>query len=180
MRKLAITCTAILALGSGTAQAAQPCLTPVEASALAAYALPSAITGTTKRCAPTLAPGAFLRNGGADLANRYAARKAANWPGAKQAFIKIGGVSKDEGMAMLTALPDPSLQQLLDTMIEGVVAQQIPTERCGEIDRIVGLLAPLPPQNTADLVAVMLGLAGKSGKSGKVDSGKFSICKSST
>jgi len=57
------------------------------------------------------------------------------------------------------------------------VAQQIPTERCGEIDRLVGLLAPLPPQNTADLVAVMLGLAGKSGK---VDSGKFSICKSST
>ncbi|MBB4856786.1 hypothetical protein HNO88_000083 [Novosphingobium chloroacetimidivorans] len=174
MRNLAIFGAAALAALPGMAHAAAPCLTPAEASSLAAYALPAAITGTTKRCTPTLAPGAFLRKGGAELAGRYAARKAQNWPLAKAAFFKIGGGSKDQSSDLLKQLPDPSLQQMLDAIIEGMVAQEIPTEKCGEIDRIVGLLAPLPAQNTADLIAVVVGLAGKSGKA---KSDKFAICK---
>jgi hypothetical protein len=157
------------------AAAQQQCLTPAEASSLAAYALPAAITGTSKRCSPSLPPSAFLPRGGAELASRYAARRAQNWPAAKAAFFKIGGGAKDESSAMLKTLPDTSLQQMLDAIIEGMVAQEIPTEKCGQIDRIVGLLAPLPAQNTADLIAVVLGLAGKSGQA---QTGKFSICKS--
>lgn len=174
MRKLATLCVAMLATLPGAVQAAAPCLTPAEASSLAAYALPAAITGATKRCAPSLSAGAFLPQGGAQLAARYAARKTQNWPAAKAAFFKIGG-DKDEGSAVLKTLPDPSLQQMLDAIIEGMVAQQIPTAKCGEIDRVIGLIAPLPAQNTADLIAVLLGLAGKSGKA---QTDKFSICKS--
>jgi hypothetical protein len=167
----------LLAAAPGVASAAQQqqCLTPAEASSLAAYALPAAITGTSKRCAPALGSGAFLPRGGAELASRYAARKAQNWPAAKAAFFKIGGGAKDESSAVLKNLPDPSLQQMLDAIIEGMVAQQIPVSKCGEIDRIVGLIAPLPAQNTADLIAVVLGLAGKSGQA-KTD--KFAICQS--
>jgi hypothetical protein len=175
MRQLAILCAAALATLPGLAQAAAPCLTPAEASSLAAYALPAAIQGTAKRCSPTLGAGAFLPKGGTELASRYGARKAQNWPAAKTAFFKIGGDSKDQSSALLAGLPDSSLQQMLDAIIEGMVAQEIPTERCGEIDRIVGLLAPLPAQNTADLIAAVMGLAGKSGKA---KSDKFSICKS--
>lgn len=175
MRKFAALSAALLAIVPGAVQAAAPCLTPAEASSLAAYALPAAISGTTKRCTATLGAGSFLRKGGTELASRYAARKAQNWPGAKAAFFKIGGDSKDESSAMLKQLPDPSLQQMLDAIIEGMVAQEIPTEKCGQIDRIVGLLAPLPAQNTAELIAVVLGLAGKSGKA---QGDKFSICKS--
>jgi len=90
-------------------------------------------------------------------------------------FFKIGGGAKDQSSELLKSLPDPSLQQMLDAIIEGMVAQQIPVAKCGEIDRVVGLLAPLPAQNTADLIAVVLGLAGKSGQA-KTD--KFSICRS--
>lgn len=165
----------MLTIAPGMAQAAQPCLTPAEASSLAAYALPAAITGTTKRCTPSLSPSAFLPRGGAELASRYAARKTQNWPTAKVAFFKIGGGSKDDSSALLKTLPDPSLQQMLDAIIEGMVAQEIPLTKCGEIDRIVGLLAPLPAQNTADLIAVVFGLAGKSGKA---QTDKFAICKS--
>jgi hypothetical protein len=176
MRSLATLCVALLATAPGVASAAQQqCLTPAEASSLAAYALPAAITGTTKRCAPTLSSEAFLPRGGAALATRYSARKAQNWPAAKAAFFKIGGASKDESSALLKNLPDPSLQQMLDAIIEGMVAQQIPVSKCDEIDHIVGLLAPLPVQNTADLIAVVLGLAGKSGQA-KLD--KFAICQS--
>jgi hypothetical protein len=174
MRLPAILCAAMLVIAPGVAQAAQQCLTPQEASSLAAYALPAAISGTTKRCAPSLTPSSFLRRGGSELASRYSARKTQNWPAAKAAFFKIGGGSKDESSAILKTLPDPSLQQMLDAIIEGMVAQEIPVEKCGQIDRIVGLLAPLPAENTADLIAVVLGIAGKSGKA---QSDKFSICK---
>lgn len=176
MRKFAIFSAALLASMPGIASAAQaPCLTPAEASSLVAYALPAAITGTTKRCTPTLPASAFLRKGGSELASRYAARKMQNWPMAKAAFFKIGGGGKDQSSELLRQLPDPSLQQMLDAIIEGMVAQEIPTTKCGEIDRVVGLLAPLPAQNTADLIAVVMGLAGKSGKA---PTDKFTICKS--
>lgn len=171
MRTIATLCAAALALASTAAQAAQPCLTPAEASSLTAYALPAAISGTTKRCVPSLGASAFLPKGGAELAGRYAARKAQNWPAAKAAFLKIGG--KDQATTLLAGLPDPSLQQMLDAIIEGMVAQEIPTERCGTIDRVIGLLAPLPAQNTAELIAVLLGLTSKSGGA-KTKS--FSIC----
>jgi hypothetical protein len=173
MRKFATICAAALATVSGTAQAAQPCLTPAEASSLVGYALPAAISGTTKRCTPSLAPSAFLPKGGAELAARYAAGKAQNWPAAKAAFLKMGG--KDQTTTMLAGLPDPSLQQMLDAIIEGMVAQEIPTEKCGTIDRVIGLLAPLPAQNTAELIGVILGLTSKSGGT---KSGSFSICRS--
>lgn len=173
MRKLATFCAAAFAVASGTAQAAQPCLTPNEASSLVAYALPAAISGTTKRCTAALAPGAFLSKGGAELASRYAARKGESWPAAKAAFLKIGG--KDQATTMLASLPDPSLQQMLDAIIEGMVTQEIPTERCATIDRIIGLLAPLPARNTAELIGVILGLTSKSGGA---KTGSFSICKS--
>jgi hypothetical protein len=173
MRKIATLCAAALAMVSATAQAAQPCLTPAEATSLTAYALPALISGTTKRCAPSLAPSAFLRKGGTELATRYAARKAQNWPAAKAAFLKIGG--KDDASTLLASLPDPSLQQMLDAIIEGMVAQEIPTERCSSIDRVIGLLAPLPAQNTAELIGVLLGF---SSKTGGAKAGSFSICKS--
>lgn len=174
MRSLAIFCATLLATAPGIASAAQQqCLTAAEASSLAAYALPAAITGTTKRCASNLGASAFLPSGGAELANRYAARKTQNWAGAKAAFFKIGGGAKDESSSILKTLPDPSLQQMLDAVIEGMVAQQIPIEQCGKIDRVIGLIAPLPAQNTADLIAVVLGLAGKSGQA---KAGNFAIC----
>ena len=176
MRSFATACAALLAATPSLAQAAEaPCLTPAEASSLAAYALPSVISGTTKRCSAALGPDAFLRNGGGELASRYAARKSQNWPLAKTGFFKIGGDSQDQSAAFLSGLPDASLQQMLDAIIEGMVAQEIPTKDCKTIDRIIGLLAPLPAQNTAELITVVIGLAGASGKA-KGD--KFSICKS--
>ncbi|MEW9855567.1 hypothetical protein [Novosphingobium sp. M1R2S20] len=173
MRRFAAAFAAMLATCPGLVHAAQPCLTAAEASSLTAYALPSAITGTAKRCVPNLGTNAFLPTGGAELAARYAVRKHQNWPAAKAAFLKMG--AKDESSAFLANMPDPSLQQMLDALIEGMVAQQIPLDRCAEIDRVVGLLAPLPAQNTAELLAVMFGLAGKTGKA-KND--LFSICES--
>ena len=168
---------AVLALAPGLAQAAQPpCLTPAEFSSLAGYALPSVINGTTKRCAQSLAPSAYLRSSGAGLASRYAARKGPNWPGAKAAFLKLSADTNRDANQVLTSLPDESLQGMLDAILEGMVSQEIPLERCSTIDRFIRLLAPLPPENTAELIALTVGLASKSEKTSKV--GKLQICTS--
>ena len=175
MRKLLISGAIMLSLAPGVANAAQPpCLTPNEFTSLATYSLPSIITGTSQRCAATLPQDAFLKRNGAELATRYAARKPAAWPGAKAAFIKLGaGTGNAEANDLLRTLPDPTLQQLVDGMVQGLVGQRLPASRCGSVDRLVSLLAPLPPENTAELIGLAVGLGARAGET-KV--GNIALC----
>lgn len=175
MRKAILAATMALAAMPGIAAAAEPpCLTPAEFTSLAGYALPSIITGTSERCAAALPPTSFLRSNGASLADRYAARKPAQWPGAKAAFLKLSGGTNKEAADLIRNLPDPTLQQMFDALMQGMIGQQIPTERCGTIDSLVRLLAPLPPENTAELIALAAGLGSKAGQP-KV--GAIAICR---
>lgn len=163
-----------LAAVPGVVQAAEPpCLTAREFTDLSSYALPSIITGTAERCSAALGPGAFLKRDGSALAARYAAAKPAAWPGAKNAFLKLSGGTNSDAANLFRSLPDDKLRPLVDTLVEGLIAQQVPAERCRTIDTAVRLLAPLPPQNTAELVALAVGL-GSRGGGGKL--GKLTIC----
>ncbi len=164
---------AVTALPGIAAAAEPPCLTSAEFSSLAGYALPSVISGTTQRCAATLPTGAFLRQNGRDLASRYGEGKTAAWPGAKAAFLKLSASGSSDTAGIFKSMPDSSLQPMLDALIEGMVGQQIKPERCATIDRVVRLLAPLPPENTAELIAVAAGLGSQTGKA-RV--GQFSLC----
>jgi hypothetical protein len=175
MRSTALLAPLALALAPIAAQATEPpCLTATEFTALSSYALPSIITGTTERCAAALPADAWLRRNGGQLAARYAAGKPAAWPAAKAAFFKFGSSSANPETAnLLKSLPDSSLQPMVDALISGMIGQQLPADRCGAIDRLVRLLAPLPPENTAELIAVAAGLGAKTGRARL---GKFSIC----
>lgn len=162
-------CAIALAALPGVAQAATdgPCLTPTEFSSLATYGLPSIIKGVSERCGPSLGANGWLPRNGAQLASRYGQAKPAAWPGARAAFFKFGG-SGGGGKDLTGAvrnLPDNSLQPIVDGLIEGLISQQVPLERCSTIDRVISLVAPLPPQNTAELIALTAGLASKSGGS---------------
>lgn len=179
MRRLTAFAAAFLAAVPGLASAAEaPCLTPAEFTSLAGYTLPSIINGTTQRCATTLAPGAYLRTSGKTLAARYAAQKGKHWPGAKAAFLKLSASGNNDTTKLFRDMPDPSLQGILDAMMEGMISQQIPLERCSTIDRVVGLLSPLPPENTAELIALAVGLGTKPGADGSpAKVGKLNICR---
>ena len=158
----------------GVAQAAEPpCLKPAEFAGLATYVLPSLIQGTSERCAKTLPGDAFLRQNSARLVARYALGKAKAWPVAKAAFLKLGGAGNPDAAAMLVAMPDPTLQLMVDGSVAAITAQKLPVERCGSIDRLVSLLSPLPAENTAQLLALGVGLAAQSGKA---RFGKFALC----
>lgn len=175
MRFIARLAPLAFALAPIAAQAAEPpCLTSAEFTALSSYALPSIITGTAERCAASLPADAWLKRNGNQLAARYAAGKSAAWPTAKAAFLKLGGsAGNGEAANLLKSLPDSSQQQMADLLISGMVGQQLPVERCSVIDRLVRLVAPLPPENTAELIAVAAGLGAKTGRA---RFGNLSIC----
>lgn len=179
MRVLSIAATTILATTPGLLAAAEPpCLTKSEFSDLAGYALPSVIGGASDRCKPTLGPDAFLETEGPDLIQRYQGRKAETWPAAKSAFLKLSAKTDSKANHLLSSLPDKTLQDMLDLMLEGLVSQEIPTKTCATIDDVARLLAPLPPENTADLLTLVVDLAGKpkDDGSGKTAFGKLAIC----
>jgi len=184
MRRLTILAAAVLATAPGVANAVEaPCLTPGEFTSLAGYTLPSIINGTTQRCGTTLAPSAYLRTSGKSLSARYAAQKGKHWAGAKAAFLKLSASGNNDTGKLFRDMPDASLQGILDAMMEGMVSQQIPLERCSTIDRVVGLLSPLPPENTAELIALAVGLGSKASENKNSNGapakiGKLAICRS--
>ncbi len=166
-----------LAVLPGIAFAADPpCLTAAEFAAVSNYALPSVISGTVQRCSSALPAEAFLKRSGGELTARYTAGKAGAWPLAKAAVLKIAVAEHPEAADMMHSLPDETLQQLADAMIAGMVGQRLPVERCGMVDRLVRLLAPLPAANTAELIGVAAGLASRTGRA---SFGKLNICPTS-
>lgn len=170
--------SALLVLFSSAANAAvPPCLTAGEFTSLATYALPSMISGTSQRCATRLSANAYLRRNGSELVSRYSQRKASSWPGAKAAFLKLSASTNNDANNLIRSLPDSSMQPMLDSLMEGMISQRIPLDRCTTIDRAIGLLAPLPAENTAELIALAVGLGAKTGTStGSGKLGAISIC----
>ncbi len=176
MRTLALAAAALVLTAPqiATAADAQPCLTAKEATAVAAYAMPSAITGTAQRCVPTLGKQSWLALNGDALSKRYAERKPAVWPDAKAALLKMASNSKDSMAETIKTLPDDTIRQLADSMISAAVADKVQVSRCQVIDRFLSLVAPLPPENTAELVALTLGIVSQAGAP-KI--GKLVLCK---
>jgi len=174
---------AMLALFPGLASAADSaCLTKAEASSLVTYALPEAITAAGERCRTTLPANAFLPTQGARLAARYGVQKEKSWPAAKSAFLKLSTSGKDNGQAsgFIAQMPDPSLRTIVDAAVEGGVSQAIPLKACGKLDLAVDLLSPLPPENMAGIVTLIVDLVGERATRAGSQSAKtpIPICKS--
>lgn len=163
----------VLAIAPGLASAAEPvCLSRREATALVAYALPQAISGTAKRCTPVLPPSAFLRQQGGALVARYAGQKDKYWPQAKPAFLKTLGTDGGDAASAIRNMPDDTLRQLADVFVEGMVAQKIALKSCDKLDVAIDLLSPLPPENTAGLIALTMEVASKA----EPQMGKIALC----
>lgn len=160
MHRLAAAAALVLAITPGIAAAAEPvCLTKREATSLIAYALPQAISGATKRCETTLPADSYLRLHGAELAARYGTQQDRYWPQAKPAILKAVSAKGGGTADLARSLPDESLRQLANTFVEGFVSQRIATKSCDKLDAAIDLLSPLPPENTAGLIALTIEVA---------------------
>jgi len=177
IRRLALLLAApALAAPQIAAAADLPCLTQGEVTALSTYALPSAIGSATRTCAVSLPPSAWLTHNGTDLAARYAAGKQRSWPAAKAAFLRMSSAANPDAAQIFSVMPDESLMSMADAALAGIVASKLKPDSCPTVDRVLSLLAPLPAENTAELIALMVGLGSKAGEARL---GKFAICKAS-
>ncbi len=154
-----MTATMLLALPVAATAAEKPCLTPTEARGLMQVILPDVITTVASSCKATLPSGSFLARSGADMATRYRTNSGTNWPVAKLAFLKLAGPSAD----LLKSMPDDASKALISAGIANAMSDGIKPEQCSYIDRAMSALAPLPPENMADLAIALLELANARG-----------------
>ncbi len=175
-RVAALTAAAI-AMPAQAAAAEAECLAPAEVRALATFAMPSVLTGLIDHCAPKVGASGFMSTQGRGLVASYAAHKDAAWPVARKAFFRLAGSKSDSSEAtdMMAKMPDAALQPFVEGMIGGMIGSKLKPGQCAVADRMMRLLAPLPPENTSELLGTILELAEGDKKSGP---GGLAICKS--
>lgn len=154
---------------------AQECIQPAEAQALMHFAMPDVLDGVMKQCQPHLAPTGFVAKSGAGMVARYRDGSDAKWPLAKTAFFKIAG--KDATGMTMKAMPDSVLKGLISFGITAKATNEISSDNCGRVERLMEALSPLPPENTATVITLLLEIGAPKDSKGKSD---LSICPASS
>lgn len=163
MRRLARPLAAALALTAlacaqtaAAAPAPAPCLDRQELTAIVTYALPSAMDSAMTFCRPHLSPQGYLAREGRGLVQRYTVAKPAAWPQAKAALVKMAATGNDPTVSSMARLPDSALQPFAEGMVGQIVADGMKPQTCAPLEQAMRLLAPLPPENTAGLIAFVV------------------------
>lgn len=160
--------------GLASAQTAKQCLTPKEAQSLISFALPDIITSVSAKCTPSLGTEGYLSRSGKDLSDRYRAAAGPSWPVAKTALKKF----IDTDMSLFDSMPDDALKGFFGAGVATTIVKDIRPEQCGDIDRVVRVLAPLPPENMSQLVGLVLEIGARPKAQAAAQKAKapFSIC----
>jgi hypothetical protein len=155
------------------AQKASECLSPVEAQSLLVVALPDIVSAISDKCKTVVGPKAYLTRSGADLVARYRASGTESWPAARKAISKMVGAEAK----LLEALPDEAMRGFFSAGVTAAVAGDIKPDTCGDIDRGISALAPLPPENIASLIGLILEMESRrKSKDGAKAKGPLNIC----
>lgn len=142
---------ALLALGSAPPPApATPCLTGAQAEAVALVALPEIVRETGMVCAARLPASALVRQARGPLLARYDAEADRAWPTVRDAIVRL----TNPGAAAL--LQSDYARPLLVTLVVPQLVGRIEPADCATVERMVTLIAPLPPRNIAGLVVTAL------------------------
>lgn len=160
------------------AQTALPCLTPGEAQAIISVTLPDIISGATTKCGPVNGATSFLSSNGRNLAERYRPTAMTAWPAARPALKKLAG---PDG-SLLDMMSDENLRLFSSTLVATAVLKSIDPRQCGDIDRIMRAVAPLPPENMSMLVGILLEIMARPKAQAAVAKTKspINICPAST
>lgn len=143
---------ALPAAATAQTRAAAPCLSVAEGEAVLLFLAPDLLAQATRTCTPVLPAGAYLRRT-SPLTQTYATASAQAWPAARTAIAKIAG--PDVAPLLDSSFARPAVSSL----IAPLVAQEIRAADCPRLDRILSLVAPLPPQNVAGIAVAFLQLA---------------------
>jgi hypothetical protein len=160
---------ALVAMPSAARAQTSTCLTQAETAAMIGYVLPDLVAGVRDKCKATLPPKSFLSSRSAELEARYRTQADGLWPEARVAFVKM--VGEDE---VMRKLPDSALRPFLTAAFATTITDDLKPKDCVTADGLVEALAPLPPENLARLIGIIIAADGKgSDAAGKHD---FQIC----
>jgi len=126
------------------------CLSGAEAESIALVVMPDILRQTGVLCAARLPAASPLRSGSGDLIARYDREATRAWPAAKAAILKLSVPQADLLLGSDFARP------IVATLVAPLVVGRIALADCGTVDRLVTLLAPLPPRNTAGVLVTLL------------------------
>jgi hypothetical protein len=170
MKRIALV-LAMAALIASPASAQQRCITTPEAEAMALVALPDLMRQTGIVCVGRLPAASSLRNPQSRLIGRYEAEAVRAWPVARGAIVKLSDPAVDALLDSEFARP------LLTSLLVPLLVGRIAPADCGAIDRLVSLLEPLPPRNTAGIVVATLQyLKAKKAKGDRVSVPDLPLC----
>jgi hypothetical protein len=154
---------AAISLVSATSAQAKTCITRAEISGMMAYAMPGLLTGIRNKCVSNVAKDGYLATSIDGVIQTYATQQDANWPLAKAAFVKFAQKESAKESRAVQSLPDSVLKPLVEAMMPAMIGEEIKPTDCADIEEMLRLLAPLPPENTAGLFGTIMALAGGSG-----------------
>ncbi len=162
---------ALLSIGTATAApTAQQCVSGPEAEALVITAVPALIATLRVVCTPKLPAGALLLQPNSQFVAKYQAESDSTWPLAKQGLAKVGG-------ADLTPLLDSQLARpALAGMVGPLFAARFKPRDCAPTDRLVTMLAPLPPRNAAAAFVALLQMTDERRKKDPAKQDLLPIC----
>ncbi|GAA0278729.1 hypothetical protein GCM10009127_19670 [Alteraurantiacibacter aestuarii] len=123
-----------------------------EVTALARVGMPSAFQSLQQRCRSALPGDAYIYAQGNALRTRLQSVSQGAWPQARSAIIRLVTRENAAIAGLLASMPPESLQPFVDEMIAGMVATRVEVGKCGQIDRFLQLVDPLPAQNLAELI----------------------------
>lgn len=149
MKALATLAAAAALLAAPPAAAQARCLSAADAEAIALVALPDIIRDAGTVCAALPASSLLRRTDGKFIA-KYEAEAERAWPAARTAIAKLSDPAVE--LLLLSEYARPLLSSLFAPQITG----RINPEDCPTLDRLVTLLEPLPPRNTAGVIVTTL------------------------
>ncbi|MGY6551905.1 MAG: hypothetical protein ACXIT4_08415 [Erythrobacter sp.] len=162
------------------AQAQQACVAPADIGDTVVYAMPIAYDAARTACAGRFAKNGFVARGGEQFIAQFRSRQNAAWPGAfrtMQMLLADEGAGSKAGdldlLALAKSLPENSLRPFIDGLMGQLIAEEIKPDSCGQIERGMELLSPLPVDNVVGLLGFVAELVDLTDmKAGAVCSGK--------
>jgi hypothetical protein len=142
----------LVAQAAPNPSAAPPCLSREEVGDLVITLAPAMLGAVAERCHSHVGPAAFLNTGWEPFRLRLESEATRHRAAALHAFVKMAGgeaLSPDQEGAAMT---------MMTASLTAGVGTGLPLEACSDADRIIGALAPLPPENLGVLAGAIMAL----------------------
>lgn len=167
--RLAATAAAFLSLAQPSLAQGATCVKPADLADAATYTMPLAMDALQASCADALPGNSFVLSQGDAFAGKFMPLRDAAWPGARRflmTFVEKGSAT-DDGAAgassaggfveLVAAIDGDELRPFVDGIAREMLAQEIKPAACGDVEKLLPLIAPLPAENYGALLATVIG-----------------------